>query len=460
MEAASATVATPKPAVETSGELLMLMKGQMDELERHTAMPAEEVTATGPEPSAAETLQVEEPANETIVRTLVAPKPVERADSEPIIIDKPDEAPVLADQAAAKPPAVMVGVPAVHEEPIRIQVAEPTIREALPAEAPEPPEYPAEAGFDAVADTVYYADTPVQEHDITGSGGVFLEDVPDGIILGEEVSGETVPENSVPVSEAFDDEVMETFERLRELVDAADEDEEEEAGTVPLADVDHADRPEPEWAADLKAETPRPVQPETFEELVMVEAEAGEKPGDIEELTSDAAGRPLEETFARLALYLVESDEAVHDPDSAAPHAPQAAETIEEALRSVAELLLPAGAAAELADKDEKSEEKPRVTPELTLKLLTLLRAVGYDRPEEVLLELIRRHSFEFLAQTVRYLYRLCDDDNRWELAQSTRSLIIPEPALPLTTRLGKSIIALLTVPQAAPETAVAAMGD
>jgi hypothetical protein len=457
MEATGATVAAAKPAVETSGELLMLMKGQMDELERHT---------DGPEPAAAETSPVEEPAKEVPVRTVVAPKLVERVDSVPIITEEPEETTVYADQAAVKPPDVMVEVPAVPEEPIRIQVAEPTIREVLPAEATEPvytpeaPEYPAEAGFDVAAD----ADIPVQEHDIIAGDEIFLDYVPDEIVLGEAAPEEGVPEGVLDMNEAFDDEVMETFERLRELVDAADEDEEEEAGTVPPAGVDPADRPEPEWAADLKAETPRPVQPETFEELVRVEAEAGEKPGDIEELTSDAAGRPLEETFARLALYLAESDKAVRDSDGTAPQAAEtteAAETaqvIEEALRSVAELL-PARSAAELADKDEKSEEKPRVTPELTLKLLTLLRAVGYDRPEEVLLELIRRHSFEFLAQAVHYLYRLCDDDNRWELARSTRSLIIPEPALPLTTRLGKSIIALLTVPRI-PETAVAAMGD
>lgn len=224
----------------------------------------------------------------------------------------------------------------------------------------------------------------------------------------------------------FDEEVIDTFEQLTALIDV-----EQAEVTLAVSELyamsteDEINLLSQELAAAIQAN-----KINVFEEFVMAQdpPEAGT---DIEAVVAAAANdRPLEETLVQLSLYLRAAAETADDvsPDTVAG-------AIREALSDLAEILPPAGTSADQA-------ERPAITPEMTQKLLILLRAAGYDNPREALVGFVERNDFEFLMQAIRYLYQLSDSTSRQEFLSSNPSIFMPVSTdEPFTTRLGRAIM-------------------
>ena len=219
----------------------------------------------------------------------------------------------------------------------------------------------------------------------------------------------------------FDDEVMDTFEQLLELVYG-------ELAEIYTPELEqHAESAEliDNQVIFMNPETPEPIEPNAFEEFV-ASFPKPEVTRDLDTIVAEANEQTLEETLVQLSLYLAEVP-----PDAGNPP------VIQKALRGLAELVSRSG--------DNVAEaEKVAITPELTLKLLTLLRVVGYDNPQEVLLAFVKEHDFEFLLSAIRHLYQLCDDDRK-ELLPMQAIITSSKSVEPLTARLGKAILSLTT---------------
>ena len=222
----------------------------------------------------------------------------------------------------------------------------------------------------------------------------------------------------------FDNEVLDTFEQLLELA-YADRAEPPAPGPEPRAELP-ADQ-----AVPLDPEAPAPIAPNIFEDFVVSHAKPEAAPA-IETIIAAANEQPLEETFVQLSFYLAETPSDAEHP------------VLRKTLQELAELVSP--------DSDDAAlEEEVAITPQLTQQLLTLLRAVGYDNPREVLLAFVQERNFEFLVQAVRHLSQLCNDDNRHELLHKQAAMLVATSDASLAARLGGAILSLIlgNVPRA-----------
>jgi len=215
-----------------------------------------------------------------------------------------------------------------------------------------------------------------------------------GTLLQEEDAVEII--NSVEVGSweheevLFDDEVLETFTDLMVALDP-------EAGG--------------------------PVVPNLFEEFIADEDRPEVVP-DIETIIVNANEQPLEETLVQLSFSLVETSSQDYDLSS-----------IESALKDVVEALGQDSVDLVITEAEQV------ITPELTQKLLILLRAVGYEDPREVLVDFVSQHNLEFLLQAIRYLYQLLDDDRRELSPRVSVSLSSLRADDALGARLGRAIL-------------------
>ncbi len=221
----------------------------------------------------------------------------------------------------------------------------------------------------------------------------------------------------------FDDEVMDTFEQLLEFVYG-------ELAEIYTPELEqHAESAEliDNQVIFMNPETPEPIEPNAFEEFVASFPKPEVTP-DLDTIVAEANEQTLEETLVQLSLYLAEVP-----PDAGNPP------VIQKTLRELAELV------SRNSNDDETGKEKVAFTPELTQKLLTLLRAVGYDNPQDVLLTFVKEHDFEFLLQAIRHLSQLCNDDDRKELLHVQAIITPSESDESVTNRLGKAILSLMT---------------
>jgi len=263
---------------------------------------------------------------------------------------------------------------------------------------------------------------------------VFYDEAPS--VTGDALPGSAYLAEAAALTQheaIFDDEVMDTFEQLLEIID-------KELAEIPTPELEQ----HPETAELLEyqvilmnPETPEPIESNAFEEFVASIAKPEAIP-DLDTIMTSANEQTLEETLVRLSLYLSEAEQ-----DSEIPP------VIQKTLRNLAELLPGAGSA------DPAEKEKLSITPELTLHLLTLLRSVGYDNPQEVLLTFVKEHDFEFLVAAVRHLSQLCDND-RQELLHISSASTASKSEGALTIHLGKAILSLMTRLKA-PEVAISA---
>jgi hypothetical protein len=246
---------------------------------------------------------------------------------------------------------------------------------------------------------------------------------------GEEpsVADEALPHSTglteagaLPQHEAiFDNEVIDTSEQLVELVYG-------ELAEIPASGLEQHAELIDDQVIFMDPEAPESIEPNAFEELVASIAELETTP-DLDTIMASANEQTLEETLVQLSLYLTETSQDSEQP------------ILQQTLKSLGELL------SSSSSDNETEEKKLVITPELTQQLLTLLRAVGYDNPQEVLVAFIKQYNFEFLLQAIRYLSQLCNDDSRQELLHKQATIIALTSDEPLTARLGRAILSLMT---------------
>lgn len=160
-----------------------------------------------------------------------------------------------------------------------------------------------------------------------------------------------------------------------------------------------------------------------FEDFVMQRVER-EVFLEIDEIRAVANEQPLEESLACLATLLQE--------------APSKSEDVVELVDSLARSF------TRTNHENALAPETSRITPEITQKLLSLLRLIGYQSPQEVLLEFITRHDLEFLIQALRYLAQLAQQDNQPELLPfKPFNPFLQDAIKPITYRLGKVVLEL-----------------
>jgi hypothetical protein len=201
---------------------------------------------------------------------------------------------------------------------------------------------------------------------------------------------------------------------------------------------------------ESELETPLPLEPDVVEvkdepavetELVLTEfpTERFETfvrnqsetivPQSLESLKASAEDRSLEETLVQLAVYFKESADDAEEQEIL---------PVREMVRSLAKKLPELQLAL-----STQSESRQPITPELTQKLLDLLRVVGYQNPGEVLVTFVSRHDIEFLLQALRYLSQLTNADYRQEfLPPLLRKPPVADESV--SARIGKIIFNLL----------------
>lgn len=145
----------------------------------------------------------------------------------------------------------------------------------------------------------------------------------------------------------------------------------------------------------------------------------------LESIKEQSSELPLEQTLVQLVEYLAKSTEDVEQRESLI-------EIIKDIEKTLHYCYI----------GQETEEAKLQTTPEMTDRLLTLLRELGYQNPREALVNIIRNFGFEFLTQSLIYLYQLTDEDNRREfLSLTTPAISSNDNSL---SRLSKLILRLV----------------
>lgn len=198
-----------------------------------------------------------------------------------------------------------------------------------------------------------------------------------------------------------------------------------EAAAAPVLDAELYEAPTSGLVVTEQSETGESETTITFQ-VSLLTSHMLEPSPDNEILLSTAHEKPLEETLVLLSMYLADKAES-QEPETA---------IIKYSLHQMVKLL-PRNTVYGVPEAVKKV-----VTPGFTKILVLLLRTVGYENPEQILAELINKHSFEFLVQAIRYLYQLCDENDQLEL-------LLPHLAAPVaviteksfSVRLGRALL-------------------
>ncbi|HEX5744220.1 MAG TPA: hypothetical protein VFX84_02100 [Candidatus Saccharimonadales bacterium] len=480
-----------EPGAEAIASLRVESRHSIDDSTRHAVEP--------PELVAAEPLLEPEPKN---------PEPANPEPAEPVRVaptadpghaaqqidrrQEPDphrlrEQAGVADEPEEAPPAP----PAAPEAPIAREDDAPVIEVPLTERPSEPPEAPTDAGLDelalpeappAVTDNRVEHDVPDDDmrdealalaepglEEVHAESAMAAETTPatemvtagltSGAETGDGTAQELLADDAIPESGAvierevppadpetvLDEETMETFESLAEIL----VERREPGGDPDLSGSDNVAG---------SGEFVVTVAPEAGEdhgmgfEAYVAAQETSRAVPELEEVIGQTVERTPEETFADLARLL-------GDDEVRGTGAPERMAAVREALREADGLIRqstgmddPLEALEPEADvvKDELEPTTITVTPELTDKLLVLLRTIGHDNPRETLVGLVSRRGFTFLAEAVTHLQRLSDDAGRLELSQAWLQPHMAEATAPsptLTTRLGRTLVALIVAP-------------
>lgn len=228
----------------------------------------------------------------------------------------------------------------------------------------------------------------------------------------------------------FEPEVVDTYKELLAVIEAdtaeADETTDEfkafEAKTVP--------REEPEPAPDFEAFLA--LQPEPEESI------------PLEIIVEQAPKQPLEQTIVQLAQYLSDTlqqtQEGAELSDEPMPELSGHGE-LRAIVQDIAEILPSCHSVNE-----ENQEKRIQITPEMTQKLLVLLRSLGYERPREVLVEFVRLRGLTFLLQALEYMCQQGNKDERQEFFAITNTPTSTSSTVDLGSILGNAVLRLLAV--------------
>lgn len=218
----------------------------------------------------------------------------------------------------------------------------------------------------------------------------------------------------------FESETIETYELLAALI--ADE----EASGLTLVtptqiEVNTLVKLEPEANTEIVAAM-------DFETFIALQPVA-EEPLTLRAIQEQAYEQPLEQTLAQLVGYFSEPLE----------------EGVPEALWPIIQEVGEALPACYIRQKTTEAEPKLQVTPEMTEKLLLLLRTLGYKTPREELVNFATKYGLVFLLQAVDYMYQLYSNDNKQEFltASATPASSVDDNAW---LHVGKMLFGLIII--------------
>lgn len=216
-------------------------------------------------------------------------------------------------------------------------------------------------------------------------------------------------------------EISEPYEPNEIAIELDDKTDVLVAETIPLEDT------------ALDFETFLALQPEA-EEVVLLET-----------IIEQAVEQSLEQTFVQLAQYL--SDTLAENQDASEASADTVPELNDEhielnaILQEITEILPTCYSVSE-----ETQERRIQITPEMTQKLLMLLRSLGYEQPREVLVEFVRLHGLGFLLQAIQYMCQLNSTDNQQEFYSLTTTSTSSDDSVGFSSVLGNIVLRLLSV--------------
>jgi hypothetical protein len=277
---------------------------------------------------------------------------------------------------------------------------------------------------------------PVDAVVVDGSEDMVIVDTEDGLseLSGMEI-GLTDEDLSLAASTIEDELVALAYAELFGVQEA----------TLPDTDELHGDLIE-DQVVGIRLDVSELVAVNPFEAFI-VSQNAPEDVPDIETITAQANDQPLEETLMQLAFCLSEASEGLEEPSEESQSAQQLLKDVKDILHQLITV-----------ESNVEQAEQPRLTPDLTQKLLLLLGTIGYHDPQAALLEFVEQHNFEYLVQAIGYLGQLSKHYDRQEflLSKLTASSSVAIADEPTTTRLGKIIFRLFRARTELPELAAA----
>lgn len=127
----------------------------------------------------------------------------------------------------------------------------------------------------------------------------------------------------------------------------------------------------------------------------------------LEDIQEQADEQPLEQTLVKLAGYLQTAEE-----EDAETEVSRQIPELEQTMRE-----LQAALPKNMVYSPESAEAAPQITPEVTEKILRLLRTLGYNNPKEALLQLVAEHDITFLLQALECI---CERNQNRETKKSS----------------------------------------
>lgn len=425
------------PTTEQTDRTLVLANAYQDELQQQQFTETKELESVAGAASVVEQLVVEKPIIIDKVRSLVEKTsqdskfaaPSLRA--QPETKRQPDIGHVSALEASPPDTTTQGSRSPLEEQPLEKPAIKPAVKIEEDDQLVTEPFSEVYVPIDAV-DVDDFPEltlaTSTDEPVVNTANGLSLQSVYEESLLTEEDI--TFSTNLVDAyiwhgqEVVFDDEIMETYEDLLQLLSAEEE--------IPMTATETYEDFAHDTVILLKPETSEPIEANAFEDYIATQVQPDVIP-DLETILSSVNEQSLEETFAQLSFYLAEVSQ-----DSEQIY-------IETALRDVVEAFSQntAGSVAQ--------ETKVAITPELTQKLLMLLKAVGYENPREVLVEFITQYSLEFLFQAIRYLYQLTDNNQPEFSSKMPTALTFVRSDEPLSARIGRAIMFYARMHKAVP---------
>jgi hypothetical protein len=165
---------------------------------------------------------------------------------------------------------------------------------------------------------------------------------------------------------------------------------------------------------------------ESFQELVELQIEPAQ-PTSLEAIKSLVDEQPVIETLIQVAYFIETGTEDIEK------------KVVIDLLQEIHEATY-----GRLQDESGEPLNKPVLTPEITGKLLSLFRAIGYENPQETLTEFVKTHGIEYLMQAISYMYQIANQDNHQEFLIHAPAGSSTYMSTKLAMRIGKGILTLM----------------
>ncbi len=154
-----------------------------------------------------------------------------------------------------------------------------------------------------------------------------------------------------------------------------------------------------------------------------------EQPSTVAALQERAPEQPVVQTLVQLAEIISVGKE---------PEQEEVRALIQEVIAALPDQEM-------LRDAPETWDVQSQITPEVTEKILMLLRDLGYEQPKEVIFELVDGQNMSLFLQALQYISALEAEDYRGELLHIAQSQAASDDISHMGRRLGTAILQLLS---------------